>query len=273
MKYRQVEFRAGATVEVIRCIPQGMRSGIKREEPTKDREEIRKANEKQAARKLERKINANFKPGDLHVTLTYRKEDRPDKETAQKLVSKFLKKLRDLYHKAGKQLKYILVTEYKKAAIHHHLIVNRINDGDRTTEDYIRAEWKERGSPKYVQLYDDAEYEHLAEYLIKETEKTFRDEDSPVKQRYSCSRNLIDPKPVVRERKTRTGWDLDPKPRKGYYIKKDSLYNGFDRLGFPYQRYIMVKEHPTDADWEPDDWDEGREKHVHRKDHGRRRCK
>ena len=42
---------------------------------------------------------------------------------------------------------------------------------------------------------DSGEYSELASYLIKETEETFREEDSPFKQRYSCSRNLITPEP------------------------------------------------------------------------------
>ena len=51
---------------------------------------------------------------------------------------------------------------------------------------------------------------------------------------------------------------MDPKPRKGYYILPDSLYNGTDKLGYPYQRYTMVKINPEPEDWEPALWpDEG----------------
>ena len=42
-----------------------------------------------------------------------------------------------------------------------------------------------------------------------------------------------------------------PRPRPGYYIIPDTLYNGEDKLGYPYQRYVMVKLNPTDKDWEP----------------------
>lgn len=253
-RYRQIEYKAGATVEVIRCIPRLLRAGTVRTGPKKSKEDIQAANMRQAARKLARKIDANFRPGDLHVTLTYKRTERPSAEEAQHIVSNLLDTLRKRYRKAGKMLKYILVTEYKKKAIHHHMIINRINDGKKTTEDYIRALWKGRGSPKYVQLYDDGEYEQLAEYLIKETEETFRDEKSPFKQRYSCSRNLVNPKPKQKTVKVKRGWDMDPKPRPGYYIKKDSLYNGFDKMGFPYQRYVLVKENPEDTDWPSDDW-------------------
>lgn len=175
-RYRQIEVRCGAALEVIKCHPRGMRKGVGREPVQKSPEEIQKANMKQAAKRLARLINANFRPGDVHVTLTYRKENRPDPQEAQKNLEDFRKAMRKKYRKAGKELRWIAVTEYKSKAIHHHMIINNINDGVFTTMDYIRELWKGRGSPKFVQLYDDAEYTQLADYLIKETEKTFRDQ-------------------------------------------------------------------------------------------------
>lgn len=257
-RYKQIEYKAGAVIEIIKCVPRGCRSGVARG-PKKSKEDMQKANMVQAARKLARKINANFKPGDLHVILTYRKENRPDAAGAKKILRDFIDKLREEYRKHGFELKYIHTTEYKRKTIHHHMIVNNVNDGKKTTKDYIRKFWKGRGSPKYVDLYDNGEYQALADYLIKETEETFR--ESPEKQRYSCSRNLIIPKPEKRIRKTKKGWKINPAPRKGYYIVQDSLYNGFDRLGYPYQRYVMVKINPCEEDWMPgvwlDAWDEG----------------
>lgn len=255
-RYRQIEYKAGATIEVIKCIPRGLRRGAERDAGSikKSKDDIEKANMVQASRKLARKINANFRPGDFHITLTYRKEERPDRQQAQKIIKKFLADMRQKYQKAGFVLKYIMVTEYKNKAIHHHVVINTVNDGKKTTMDYVRKLWRGRGSPKIVQLYDDAEYKQLADYLIKETEKTFREKGSPVRQRYSCSRNLVNPKPECRIRKTKCGWKKEPKARTGYYIDRDSLYNGYDRMGYPYQRYIMIKLNPVDEDWEPDVW-------------------
>lgn len=253
-KYEMIEYHAGATVEVVRYIPRRFRKESAALRIKKTREEIRKGNMIQAARKLTRKINANFKPGDLHVVLTYRRERSPGREQAQKNIESLLGRLRRQYRKAGKILKYILVTEYKSTSIHHHMIVNNINDGKETTQDYIRKAWREQGISHYTPLYDNADYQALAEYLIKETERTFRDPDSPVKQRYSCSRNLVDPKERHRTVRAKRPWAQDPTPRQGYYIDKDSLYNGWDRLGFPYQRYTMIKLVPAEDDWPPDDW-------------------
>ncbi len=238
-RYKQITYILGNVIEIIKCHPFGCRKGIERG-PKKTKDEIRKANLVQAARKLARKINANFKPGDMHVILTYKREERPSPEEAKKLLRKFLKKMRKEYKNHGFELKYIHATEYKNKAIHHHLIVNNVNDGKKTTKDYIRKLWAGKGSPKYVDLYDNGEYQALADYLIKETEKTFRDGEGE-RQRYGCSRNLVNPKPHVEIKKVKGGWKQNPEPKKGYYIQKDSLYNGFDKFGYPYQRYLMIR--------------------------------
>lgn len=251
-RYKQIEYKMGMAIEVIKCIPREGRKGVPRERPAKKTtEEIQKANMKQAARKLARKINANFRPGDWHITLTYRRENRPDAKKAQEYLQQFLSDMRKEYKKNGFELKYIQVTEYKRKAIHHHLIINNVNTGKKTTTDFVRRFWKGKGNPNFKPMYDNGEYSKLADYFIKETEQTFRDGDSPVKQRYSCSRNLITPKPCIRMRKAKT-WKQDPKPRLGYYIDKDSLYNGVDKLGYKYQRYVMVKLVPDEGEWQND---------------------
>lgn len=250
-RYELIEYKAGATREVVKHIPRRFRdSGIRGGTRKKTSEEIALANMRQAVRKLARKINANFRPGDWHVTLTYRKEARPSPEDAKKIIRQFISRMRGRYRRAGFQFRYILVTEYENRAVHHHLIINQVNDGEKTSADWVRDCWKGNGNPKFVGLYDTGEYQGLAEYLIKETDKTFR--KSPEKQRYTCSRNLVEPNPERITRTVKKMWELDPKPRKGYYIAPDSIYNGFDRMGYPYQRYVLIKLKPERGDWPPD---------------------
>lgn len=82
----------------------------------------------------------------------------------------------------------------------------------------------------------------MAAYLIKETSKTFRENDGGHKQRYSSSRNLIRPIPKTEVIQKALSWALEPKPVKGYYIDKDSVENGVNGWnGQRYQRYIMVR--------------------------------
>lgn len=250
-RYELLEYKAGATREVVKHIPKRFRSNAVRGSTVKKtKEEIEQANLRQAVRKLARKVNANFRPGDLHVTLTYRKETRPSPDEARKIIRQFVGKMRTRYRRAGFQFRYILVTEYENKAIHHHMILNQVNDGKKTSVDWVRECWRGNGNPKFVGLYDTGEYQKLAEYLIKETEKTFR--KSPEKQRYTCSRNLIDPRPEKKVRKVKKMWEMDPKPRSGYYIAPDSLYNGFDKMGYPYQRYVLIKLKPDREDWPSD---------------------
>lgn len=118
--YREIVYKAGATRETIRCYPKGMRKGVERGEyiRKKSKEEIREANRRQARRDLERLMNANFKPGDWHVVLTYRKEIRPSPEEARKELENFLARLRRRYRKFGFDLKYIVATEYVSKHIH-----------------------------------------------------------------------------------------------------------------------------------------------------------
>lgn len=257
MKYEVMTYRCGPTIETIKYIPKqyrGEASGIRKEKPEKKTpEEIREANARQAARKLVRKLNANFKPGDLHIILTYAKEERPDPERAREIVRRFQQLVRKEYKKRGEEYKYILVTEYKRAAIHHHLVTNNINDGTVTSKDIIRKCWRAAGGtgrPKYVDLDETGSYEKLAAYLIKETSKTYA-EDGGWKQRYSCSRNLINPKPERRTVTLKKLWNLNPVPKEGYHILQDLTYNGIDKAGYPYQRYYQVKDRPSPEDWMP----------------------
>ena len=110
--HNRITYKAGATKEIIHCYPREDRKGAQRE-PIKKKtpEEIREANKRQAVRKLERLMNANFRPGDWHITLTYRKEIRPSPEEAREELKKFLTCLRRRYRKAGHELKYIVATD------------------------------------------------------------------------------------------------------------------------------------------------------------------
>lgn len=258
MKYEILSYRCGATIETIKYIPKqyrGETSGIRKAKPEKKTpEEIREANARQAVRKLVRKLNANFRPGDLHTILTYDpKEGRPDPERAREIVRRFQQLVRKEYKLRGEEYKYILVTEYKRTAIHHHLVTNNINDGTVTSKDIIRRCWRAAGGtgrPKYVDLDETGSYERLAAYLIKETSKTYA-EDGGWKQRYSCSRNLINPKPERRTVTLKKLWNLNPVPKEGYHILQDLTYNGIDKAGYPYQRYYQVKDRPSPEDWMP----------------------
>lgn len=237
--YFKTTVKAGATIEVTKSYTK--RIGVKvkgdREKPTA--EEMEKVNQMNAERTLRLKINANFGVDDPFITLTYRKDERPTPEQAKKNIKKVIGSLRKEFKKLGVDLKYINVTEYKNKAIHHHLLINHIEGED--VSKMVRRLWK-FGRPDFKYLDDTGQYKDLAAYLIKETSKTYKENDGGHKQRYSCSRNLIMPTPKTEIIKKAQRWAADPKPIKGYYIDKDTVYNGIDPFtGREYQKYTMVR--------------------------------
>lgn len=237
MSYEQQITYCGKVIEVEKKkgAAKSSRKRLRRpkEQPTTEQQQER--NKRRAERKLTQIINTNFREGDHHLTLTYRKQDRLPPGEARKALEKFMRKLRALYKKHGAELKYISVTEYKNTAIHHHLIIN-----NAVPIKEINKLW-EYGRPKYVQLDGTGQYKDLAEYLIKETEKSFREPDAPFKQRWNASRNLK--KPVVKKKIVkRESWSKAPKPFKGYMLEKDSFYQCEQGdTGYIYQFYSMRK--------------------------------
>lgn len=201
-------------------------------------EEQERINEQQCIRKLRRKIHANFDKDDLFETLTYGRDRRPDPKGAAHELRLLLNRLRGIWKRAGTDLRYIVVTEYKSKSIHHHLIVNDLPDG--TGAKKIAQSWSRNGHANTKYLYEDGQYEQLAAYLIKETSKTFRDPNNPSKLRYSCSRNLVTPVAKTRILK-RDDWPEEPRVPKGYYLEKDSLVNGVNKMGYKYQYYRLIK--------------------------------
>ena len=239
MSYFKTTIEAGATIEVHKSFTK--RTGIKtrgnKDKPTP--EEMEKINQLNAERNLRIKINANFGVDDLWITLTYRKEERPTPEVAKKKMKKFVDDLRNEYKKVGESLKYIHTTEYKNTAIHHHILLNHL-EGVNVPK-FVRKLW-EFGRPQFKPLDDTGQYKDLAAYIIKETSKSYKEKDGGHMQRYSCSRNLIMPPPKTVIIKKATRWAADPRPKKGYYIDQDTIYNGVDPFtGREYQRYTMIR--------------------------------
>lgn len=210
-----------------------------RKKPTP--EEMQKINERNAIKKLRRKIYANFEPGDLFLTLTYRREERPTAEEAKRELRRFFGRLRTEYKKRGESLRYIIVTEYTNKAIHHHLILNDLPEGNGAK--IISRQWT-KGATHCKFLYEDGQYELLASYLVKETGKHFRETGNEMKCRYSCSRNLVDPKKETKILKN-DDWPEEPRIPKGYALDKQSLWNGINKMGYRYQYYRLVRIAPV----------------------------
>lgn len=79
-----------------------------------------------AKRRCARMVNANFKEGDLFLTLTFR--ERVDIKTALRLFRNFIERLKRLRKRKGyAELKYLYVVERKNKREHVHLLINKMD--------------------------------------------------------------------------------------------------------------------------------------------------
>lgn len=222
---------AGKTIGVVMKLSTGDHTKKRGARQNITAEKVRRNNDRLAKRNLTMLINANFGEGDAHYTCTHAVE--VTQEQAKKERDNFLKRLQRRFKKLGKELKYIAVTEYKNKRIHHHIIINS------SDIDLIEEVWG-NGHVYCSKLDDTGNYQDLAEYLIKETQKTFREPDSAHKSRYSPSRNLVKPV-IVRQEVAISDMFKDPKPIEGYYMPEDRIRRYEHPItGIEHLEYIMI---------------------------------
>lgn len=198
-------------------------------------EQIEKQNEANRIKKLQRLILANFRAGkSWHMILNYKKENRPDTiEEAKKIMSKFIRRIKKEYKAAGKELKWIAVTERGKRgnALHHHIIIEDLEG----IQEKVQKLWK-YGNSFWSDIYEEGAMEQLASYMVKKENKGEKDGT-----RYTHSRNLIIPKPkrkIMRRRR----WPENPTVPKGWILIKDTLIDGINPVtGYPYRHYSIRK--------------------------------
>lgn len=258
--YVQKRYFAGATVDTYKlhtpkCTSKNKKRA-KKEKPTS--EIVEQMNELLAHDKYIRKMNANFTFDDLHIILTFEKLKRPPYSKMQKIFKEIITKARKEYRKNGLELKWMVsygylpkdgIEEYqndmdkfehKETAPHFHLVVNYIDIRIWTKI------WSKYGRAMIFPLDKKSEFSQLAKYMIGHAKNNFREKNSPVKQRYSCSRNLINPPPKKKTVKA-DSWREEPIPLKGYYIDRDSIRQGVSEVtGYPYQFCRMIKINPRD---------------------------
>ena len=235
MAYIKKTIYAGRTIEVykhyaFRCGPDGKKRRRRSKETS---EEQKKINARRAEDNLRQLINCNFQHKDIHLVLTYKPDERPDAIGAKRELANFLRRLRNYFKRQQRELKYIAVTEYKSKAIHHHLVIPSADMRD------IVELWT-KGKARATFLDDSGQYSKLAAYLIKETDKTFRDTDSPARKRWCASKNLV--RPTIKTHTIKSvRWQSKPAAEAGYYIEKDSLRSGVTAAGYEYQFYRMIR--------------------------------
>lgn len=142
-------------------------------------------NDKNARKKLERLINANFCTNDIWATMVYRggKEPKSMEEAIRNMVN-YIGRIN--YHRRKQGLpnaKYVYVTEYDPDAEirwHHHIIMDGMMDRDT-----IEGLWKlgDRNQVRRLE-YDKDGLSGMANYVTKAPKG---------KKRWSCSKGLKKP--------------------------------------------------------------------------------
>ncbi|EJR9792737.1 hypothetical protein N0Q81_002709 [Enterococcus faecalis] len=160
------------------------------------------SNDKKSYKWMRLAMNGNFFKGDYYLTLTYDEGDIPPPEKAdeaKKDLSNFLRKVRNLYKKVDKELKYIWVMEYELdqegnylKRVHFHLVMNQGVNRDAIEECWSHGRGKNKKLLGYVNIRKikpngDFGLERLSGYFSKG--KRWK----KGKKIWNCSRNLSRP--------------------------------------------------------------------------------
>lgn len=227
MKVFQTASVAGKTIWMSIGVPSGVHTRARAMRKNVTREQVRDNNDRLAVRNLTLLLNENFDHTCCHFMLTY--EDAPDPEEAARDRENFLRRMK----RAVPGVRYVAVTEYSNVRIHHHVVLST------TDVSLVEKIWG-KGIVRSSVLSRSGDYTDLAEYLVKETNKTFRSPDGIHKHRWAASRNLKRPafrKAEVSAKKL----EQDPVPLKGYYIPEDRIRRYTHPVtGLEYIEYLMV---------------------------------
>lgn len=192
-------------------------------------------NNRQACLQQEMIFNANFGPGDLTATFTFRKADRPKNlQEIKKLWAAYMVKLRYAYKKAGVEFKWMRAIETPDKNPHIHMALSGIDIAKLPRWPYGRVD--------FVPV-DDRDHHTYGGYLREEThiKQGHKGKYNTAKAKvcYGRSRNLTVPEPEYKIIYN-DHWADEPKAPKGYYVVRDTLNNWEDEVtGFKYQSYVL----------------------------------
>lgn len=239
MPYKQEICRAGKTKQVTYyySVRADQKGGSRRAKENKTSEAQKKVNSRQAVKKLTWILNENYDGTSLYVTWSYEKDKRPDgKGQLRSDADKLLRKLRQIYKKDGKELKYVWVAERgERGAAHIHMIVNEIEARK------LKGCW-DKGWITIKPMDDSGQYAKLASYFVKYSEKTMKTEEGFGGRRYNSSKNLRIPEPEKKTVSSRNAYSHNIQIPSGWYLDCDSIAEAWHEVtGFMYFTYTLIK--------------------------------
>ena len=196
-------------------------------------ERVARNNQRRKQREAARMVEQYFNEDDLVLTLTFKKELRPhDMKGAKEIFRKLYAYLKREYAKRFYELFWMRNIEVgHKNGWHIHLIVNRIEGAEFLIKDF----WRRFGGV-YVQYLQDLrdQGKDIGEYISKAPITC----DRVAETNWSHSRNIHK---VPGEDKVISGHRMTDRPRvpKGWYLDKDSVYEGMNAEGYPFRTYTL----------------------------------
>lgn len=240
MPYIKKTCRAGRTkeYEFYYSYRFDQKGGSRKKKANRTPEAQKQVNRRMAEKKLTRLMNANFSGEDYYLTLSYRKEERPDREELNRDIRRLLRKMRKCYRQEGRELKYIWTAEKgTRGAAHIHIVVNGINN----ISQMIRGLW-EKGWICIKPLDNSGQYRKLAGYFIKYSDRTMKTEKGFINKRYCSSRNLMIPEPEKRIIRGRNVYNHRIEVPAGWYVDKESIREAWHEVtGYMYFSYTLVQ--------------------------------
>lgn len=196
----------------------------------------RKLNARNAQRRLEQLINANFGEGDLLVTCTYAPDEQPDSdEAAHRDMVNMMARLKRLYKRQGlPSPRYVYVTETTESIkngtrYHHHLIVS-----GGIAREAVEDAWAKghRGHCNTRRAHPDREgLTGWAKYITKQINGSRQ--KVATRRKWCASKNLEQPttttadKKISRKRVERIAADAEREPNKAR-AALESCYPGYE---------------------------------------------
>lgn len=203
-----------------------------------------KVNQYNKEKLARRKLRKYFDENDYFATLTYRKEARPsDMDEVKKHFKNFLAKVRKEYKKNGVELRWIRnIENTTRGNWHIHLVIKDLPD--KNLLKILNAAWPHGTIHDPKPLYKRGGFRDLAAYITK-TPKSTKEalgeimDHRVTESSYSTSRNMPIPPP---KEKIMKRWQKEPKVPKGYYIDKESYFEGINPVtGYKYRHYTLFK--------------------------------
>ncbi len=208
--------------------PNAKAERAKKEKPTP--EAMKRYNQKKKERDMIMLVNANFKAGDLYMTLTYKADRRPEtEERAKKNLKNFRDCIKRRLKKRGKELKAIWCTEIGvRGAVHHHMLCN-----DTDVKALTKA-WERYGGHVHFQFTYGKDLSRLAGYLCKSDTKLGI-------HSYNRTKNLKQPK-ISRRKISAGNWQKEPRVPQGWMLDRESFESGTNPYtGYDYQYYRLIR--------------------------------